>query len=60
MALKVDTEVINDGIKAALELQQDAGKDIYDGDFDDIDLNSREVGAARREGLAANAWEVST
>jgi len=52
----VDTEVINEGIQAALELQQDAGKDIYEGDFE-IDLNKRKVGAARREGLAANAWE---
>lgn len=55
-SLEVDTEVINEGIQAALELQQDAGNDIYQGDFD-IDLNSSEVAAARREGLAANAWE---
>lgn len=52
----VDTEVINDGIKAALELQLDAGKDIYDGDFN-LGLNKPKVTAARREGLAANAWE---
>lgn len=52
----VNTEVINEGIQAALELQQDAGMDIYEGDFE-IDLNKRKVRAARREGLATNAWE---
>lgn len=52
----VDTAVINEGIQAALELQQDAGNDVYEGDFDS-DLNKHRVAAARREGLAANAWE---
>lgn len=54
--LTVDTKVINEGIEAALELQQDNGKDIYDGDFE-FDLSKRKVAAARRRGLASNAWE---
>lgn len=55
-ALQVDTQVINEGIEAALELQQNAGKDVYEGDFD-ADINASKVAAARREGLASNAWE---
>jgi hypothetical protein len=40
----VNTEVINEGIEAALELQRDAGKDIYEKDFE-IDLNKRKIAA---------------
>ena len=52
----VNTEVINEGIEAALELQRDAGKDIYEKDFE-IDLNKRKIAASRRKGLAENALE---
>jgi hypothetical protein len=34
----------NEGIEAALELQRDAGKDIYEKDFE-IDLNKRKIAA---------------
>ena len=57
--LDVDTDVINEGIQAALELQQHAGNDIYEGDFDS-EINRARVRAARREGLAGNALEVRT
>lgn len=53
---EVDIEAINDGIKAAIELREAAGNNIYEADYETT-LSKRKIAAARRSGLAANAME---
>lgn len=51
-----DPDVLNDGVRAAMELRQELGADILEDDFS-TGLNKKKIGAARRGGLAANSLE---
>ena len=50
-----DTDVINDGVQAALELRQELGEDILEEDFSGV--NKKKIGSTRRAGLAQNSVE---
>ena len=55
-AAQADPDVLNDGMRAAMELRQELGSDVLEDEFD-TGLNKRKIGAARRGGLASNALE---
>lgn len=52
----MDTEKLNEGMKAILELKEAAGTDVFEADTD-FGFTDARVGAMRRRGLAGNALE---
>ncbi|KAL3908503.1 MAG: hypothetical protein SGILL_008456, partial [Bacillariaceae sp.] len=55
-AAKADPVVLNDGMRAAMELRQELGAEVLEDEFN-TGLTKKKIGAARRGGLASNALE---